>query len=41
MNEEELAYYQMEGRRDELESPFYDYEHNKSETYEDMDGGLE
>ena len=41
MNEEDLAYYQMEGRRNDLESPSSDYEHNKSDTYDDLDGGLE
>ena len=41
MNQEELAYYQMEGRRNEFDRPSYDYDDNKSETYEDLDGGLE
>ena len=41
MNEEELAYFQMEGRHNELDRPSSDYDENKSDTYEDLDGGLE
>ena len=47
MNQEELAYFQMEGRAEEVERntewnslltpPRYDYEHNKTDTYDDYD----
>jgi hypothetical protein len=39
MDQEELAYFQMEGAAEEIERdhPKFDYEHNKTETYDDHD----
>lgn len=49
MNQEELAYFQMEGRAKEVEVEFdyqqyslltpprYDYDQNKTDTYDDYD----
>jgi len=37
MNQEELEYYQMEGRARELDRPSFEYEDNCSDTYEDLD----
>lgn len=38
MNKEELAYYQMEGRFQELDDvERWSYDENKSDTYDDLD----